>query len=301
MAEETVNINPDGSTTFEGGAGAGTGGEESTMPPVADTPGMDEETIQQVVKGTDPAIYLLLAVVLIGFLYFLYTRKARADAEDEFFASLEEEKFNLQLPEEVDEYYTVKEKLIKAGWKPGTVPESKEAAQNGPHRVIASALMKRAMADIPLVTHIQKESAGMNKLYSQSMCSVSQWRSYQAAEAMVSSEVDEVRAEADEIEPGWSQHIWRQAMQYHTMMKQKHELEQKQAAEQAAKRREIEQRVNEAKMKQMSSEDKEAAAERAAQELLQAEERERESKKAFSSGGATAIKKGFLDSKKKKK
>jgi hypothetical protein len=65
--------------------------------------------------------------------------------------------------------------------------------------------MKRAMADIPLVTHVQKESAGMNKLYSQSMCSVSQWRSYQAAEAMVSAEVEEVRAEADEIEPGWSQ------------------------------------------------------------------------------------------------
>jgi len=65
--------------------------------------------------------------------------------------------------------------------------------------------MKRCIADIPLVTHIQKESAGMNKLYSQSMCSVNQWRSYQAAEAMVSSEVEEVRAEADEVEPGWSQ------------------------------------------------------------------------------------------------
>jgi cbb3-type cytochrome oxidase subunit 3 len=89
MAEETVNINPDGSTTFEGGSAAG--GEESTMPPVAE-PGMDEETIKQVVKGTDPALYLLLAVVLIGFIYFLYTRKARADVEDEFFASLEEEK-----------------------------------------------------------------------------------------------------------------------------------------------------------------------------------------------------------------
>ena len=65
--------------------------------------------------------------------------------------------------------------------------------------------MKRCIADIPLVTHIQKESAGMNKLYSQSMCSVNQWRSYQAAEAMVSAEVEEVRAEADEVEPGWSQ------------------------------------------------------------------------------------------------
>lgn len=65
--------------------------------------------------------------------------------------------------------------------------------------------MKRCIADIPIVTHIQKESAGMNKLYSQSMCSAKQWQAYQHAEAMVSQEVAEVRAEADDIEPGWSQ------------------------------------------------------------------------------------------------
>merc|ERR1711982_148615 len=101
----------------------------------------------------------------------------------------------------------------------------------------------------------QKESPGMNKLYSQSMCSVSQWRAYQNAESMVSTEVDEVRAEADEIEPGWSQVIWRQAMQYHNMLKQKHEMEQKAAAETAAKKKEIEQRVNAAKKQIQSKED----------------------------------------------
>ena len=92
---------------------------------------------------------------------------------------------------------------MKAGWEPGKPPTDKNP--NGPHRVMAQALMKRAIGDIPIVTFIQKESAGMNKLYSQSMCSVSQWRAYQNAETMVSTEVDEVRAEADEIEPGWSQ------------------------------------------------------------------------------------------------
>lgn len=45
----------------------------------------------------------------------------------------------------------------------------------------------------------------MNKLYAQSMCSIKQRPAYLAAESMVSTEVDEVRAEADEIEPGWSQ------------------------------------------------------------------------------------------------
>lgn len=110
----------------------------------------------------------------------------------------------MKLPAEVEEYYAVKQKVQEStGWVPGEPPD--KSNPNGPHRVLAQALMKRAIGDIPIVTHIQKESPGMNKLYAQSMCSVKQWKTYQAAEAMVSAEVDEVRAEADEIEPGWSQ------------------------------------------------------------------------------------------------
>ena len=161
--------------------------------------------------------------------------------------------------------------------------------------MLAQALMKRAIADIPLVTKIQKESSGMNKLYAQSMCSVNQWRAYQNAEALVSAEVDEVRAEADEIEPGWAQAIWRQAMQYHQMLKQKHEAEAKAALDQANKRKEIEAKVNAAKNKQAQEE----AARKAAEELIKEEEREKNSKKSFSAGGS--MKKGFLGEKKGKK
>ena len=183
----------------------------------------------------------------------------------------------------------------------------------GPGRVLAQALMKRAVADIPIVTHIQKEAPGMNKLYSQSMCSVNQWRSYQAAESMVSSEVEEVRTEADEIDPGWSQMIWRQAMQYHQVLKQKHEQELKAAEEQAKKKRESEQKAQAGPSSEQPAgtnvaaavpatasgptPEEEAerirAAEKAAEELIKMEERELESKKAFSSKG---MKKGFLDS-----
>lgn len=137
----------------------------------------------------------------------------------------------------------------------------------------------------------------MNKLYSQSMCSVKQWRSYQAAEAMVSAEVDEVRAEADEIEPGWSQVIWRQAMQYHNMLKQRHEMEAKAANEQAMKQKQEQAKINAEKKKVDDAKEKELAAERAAQELIKAEEREKASKKAFNSGGS--MKKGFLAGSKK--
>jgi hypothetical protein len=88
MAEETVNVNPDGSTTFEGG-------EESTMPPVGDagTEGIFDETMEEVVKRTDPAIYLLLFVVLFSILYYFYLRKSRVEGEeDDFFSSLDGEK-----------------------------------------------------------------------------------------------------------------------------------------------------------------------------------------------------------------
>ena len=152
-------------------------------------------------------------------------------------------------------------------------PANAQEAANGPARILAQALLKRCIADIPLVTHIQKESAGMNKLYSQSMCSVKQWKTYQAAEAMVGAEVEEVRAEADEIEPGWSQAIWRQAMQYHNMIKSGNEMEAK--AREAAALKKAEEDAKEKVSPEELAKKKEAEAEKIAQELIKEEEREK--------------------------
>lgn len=90
------------------------------------------------------------------------------------------------------------------------------------HRRPPMSWPKCAIADVPILQHIQKELPGMNKLYAQSMCSEKQWRSYHKAGALVSAEVDEVRREADQVEPGWSQMIWRQAVRYHQVLKQRH-------------------------------------------------------------------------------
>jgi hypothetical protein len=120
-------------------------------------------------------------------------------------------------------------------------------------------------------------------------------------------------------------------MQYHQMMKQKHEQEMKAAEEQAKKKKEIEMRVQAAQAEQAAAaaagvaspstatpspavaattpkagisaeEEAERArlAEKAAEELLKMEEREKASKKAFSSN-SKGMKKGFLESKGKKK
>jgi hypothetical protein len=208
--------------------------------------------------------------------------------------------FNLKLPSEVTDYYKIKEKCEEAGWEPGSKPASAQQAANGPHRILAQALMKRAIADIPILQHVQKESPGMNKLYSQSMCSEKQWRAFQNAEGLVSSEVDEVRREAEQIEPGWSQMIWRQAMQYHGMLKQRHEQEAKAAEEAAAKK--LGGAPKKPKVPKTPEElvkEKEKAAEEAAKELLKAEEQEQKGK-AGDGGGGTKMKKGFLEKGKKK-
>jgi len=265
-AQEEATINPDGSSTF------GSGAEGENFETFEDAGGMGAE---EVVNTIDPAWYLLglsVFIMLITVFYIIKQRKEQADTDD-FFNQLDGEKFNLKLPAAVDEYYAIKEKALSQGWEPGQKVNPGNPA--GPQRVLAQALMKRCIADIPLVTHIQKESAGMNKLYSQSMCSVNQWRSYQAAEAMVSSEVEEVRAEADEVEPGWSQVIWRQAMQYHNMLKQRHEMEAKAAQAAAEKKRVEEDKILAEKRKIDDKKERELAAEKAAEELIKQEESEK--------------------------
>jgi len=118
------------------------------MPPPEGAEGAFEETIEEVVKGTDPAIYLLLVALALAILFFIYKRRSRED-DDDYFSNLDGEKvsgspvfrsyvlmieetilklfscfssqFNLKLPAEVDEYYAVKQKCLAAGWVPGKV------------------------------------------------------------------------------------------------------------------------------------------------------------------------------------
>lgn len=293
MSTREATVNPDGSTTFSEEEPSSTTFQNDTFDNT--TAAGDEEMLLNASDKTDPALYLGLAVLVIAVIcLFVYLRRRKKnDMEDEFFSQLDGEKFNLKLPAAVDEYYAIKAKVEESGWEPG---QKGGNPQTGPQRVLAQALMKRCIADIPLVTHIQKEASGMNKLYSHSMCSVKQWRTYQAAEAMVSSEVDEVREEADEIEPGWSQVIWRQAMQYHNMLKQKHEAEAKALQEKVEKQKAEENKVMAVKRLEDEKRAKILAAEKAAQELIKAEEREKESKTAFNGG----MKKGFLSGGKKK-
>jgi len=80
-------------------------------------------------------------------------------------------------------------------------------------------------------------------------------------------------------------------MQYHNMLKQRHEQEAKAMAEAAEKKRSEQAKLQAVKNKEDDEKARIDAAEKAAQELIKQEEREKANKKAFNGPG---IKKGFL-------
>ena len=75
--------------------------------------------------GTDPAIYLALSFITFVVLYMLHYKRQKKKQMDResFFLDMDGDKFNIKLPQAVDEYYEVKEKCIQAGWEPGKVRE----------------------------------------------------------------------------------------------------------------------------------------------------------------------------------
>lgn len=80
MSEEAT-VNPDGSTTFGEEYEAG---DDTFDDAEADADGA--ETAEEIVKGTDPAIYLALAFVAAVALYYIsYRRNKRKQMEREAF------------------------------------------------------------------------------------------------------------------------------------------------------------------------------------------------------------------------
>jgi len=109
---QEATVNPDGTATFvEGEASfSSSPGEEEFN----STDNVFEEDDVMVEKQTDPAIYLLLVVLIvgiIGLLIYLKRKKSSKEMNDEFFSQLDGEKFNLKLPAAVDEYYAIKTKV----------------------------------------------------------------------------------------------------------------------------------------------------------------------------------------------
>ena len=82
-------------------------------------PNDNTQTVKR--AGTDPAIYLALSFITFVILYVLHYKRQKKKQMDResFFIDMDGDKFNIQLPKAVDEYYEVKEKCVQAGWEPG--------------------------------------------------------------------------------------------------------------------------------------------------------------------------------------
>lgn len=121
-----ATVNPDGTTTTNTNAESNSNTEEQTT--------FNQSTDEQEIpntdgdvplnkSGTDPAIYLALSFITFVILYIIrHKRQKKKQLEREsFFFDMDGDKFNIKLPEAVDEYYEIKEKCLKAGWEPGKV------------------------------------------------------------------------------------------------------------------------------------------------------------------------------------
>mmetsp|Transcript_4011 Transcript_4011/g.4139 ORF Transcript_4011/g.4139 Transcript_4011/m.4139 type:complete len:160 (+) Transcript_4011:164-643(+) len=133
MSTAEAEINPDGSTNVppvdppmsdssDNGSSEkfNTAGDAGTEEPFT-----GYEIPEETVASTDPAIYLALAILLVGIIamvvVWMRRKKNKSGSADDFFENLDGDKFNLQLPAAVDEYYQIREKCEEQGWVPGKV------------------------------------------------------------------------------------------------------------------------------------------------------------------------------------
>lgn len=106
MSAEEATINPDGTQTMGEDAAADAGADYADAGGAAADDADDadageedfaegaEEAAEEVIKGTDPAIFLLLGFALIAALWFVswYKKKKEEEESDSFFTELDGEK-----------------------------------------------------------------------------------------------------------------------------------------------------------------------------------------------------------------
>lgn len=233
---------------------------------------------------------------------------------------------------EIDAYYDMKDELQQKyapeyAAQAAAVAAAEEAGEEVPalerwtlkvpqeqRTELQKALMKRLVTDIGKLDQVQKDRPGNWKLWQTKLITERFWSSLLEAEKTVSQEIDECIAEAEEIEPGWRDHIFPQAVQIYRMQrqqeyeKQAREQAQKQAlseqkqaannAEQAKtkaisdRRKEMEKEVKrrqaEAAKTKQEKEMEENAAKKAMEELLKEEEDAEAAKKGKKKAGAKA-------------
>merc|ERR1719482_1600050 len=69
-------------------------------------------------------------------------------------------------------------------------------------------LVKRLVADIDRLDQVQRDKPGNWKLWRGKLITERYWNSLLDAERLVGEEIDACVAEAEELEPGWREHVF---------------------------------------------------------------------------------------------
>lgn len=171
-----------------------------------------------------PAIVagVFLVAALIAAVVMVYVAWRGSKATD-FYSEVVSERYALELPEaEIDTFYELKDRLQALVGAEDAPPEGSSDAPPVPwaHRLpnedrqaLAEALMRRLVRTINCLDRVQSDKPGNYKLWQKKLVSEHFWASLVDAERLIGEEVDSCMAEADEIQLGWREHIFHQAVQ----------------------------------------------------------------------------------------
>jgi hypothetical protein len=233
------------------------------------------------------------AVAVLAALAVMVYIAWRGSKPSSFYAEAVAATYDLLLPEsEINGYYDLKDKLQRQLQASSDAPtgDAEDGASSWAKQLSAEdklslqqALMKRLVKTIDRLDQVQRDKPGNWKLWREKLVSERFWSSLCDAEKMVGEEIDSCMAEAQELEPGWQEHIFQQAVQYWRMGKQadaeKKVLKKAVVHEKKQKEKDERRKVVEEKLAEEEKLRQERLAEKAMEKLLKEEESMSSSKK----------------------
>mmetsp|Transcript_102716 Transcript_102716/g.260941 ORF Transcript_102716/g.260941 Transcript_102716/m.260941 type:complete len:278 (-) Transcript_102716:175-1008(-) len=235
---------------------------------------------------------ILFLVAVLGALGLMAYVAYRGSKPSSFFTEAVQTEYDLEISEaEIDAYYEIKDKLQET-FAPETIDaaltlneDGEEVSENvwlrnvplEPKGELKKALVRRLLSCISKLEQVQRDKPGQWKLWQSKLISERYWDSLCDAERNVSQEIDACIAEAEEIEPGWKDHIFPQAVHLYRLSKQ-HEAEKKMVVQEKKDvKKEAQKQVNQAladKRKEIEEiVRRERASQKAMEQLLAEEEK----------------------------
>eukprot|EP00927_Polykrikos_kofoidii_P033886 TRINITY_DN28726_c0_g1_i1.p1 TRINITY_DN28726_c0_g1~~TRINITY_DN28726_c0_g1_i1.p1 ORF type:complete len:257 (-),score=97.98 TRINITY_DN28726_c0_g1_i1:307-1077(-) len=223
-------------------------------------------------------------IAVVGSLVLMAYVAWKGSQPSTFFTEAVKSSYDVEVGnDDVDAYFDLKEKMMR---QCGAFEDEPEEPNKWVSRmsqeekmVLQKALVKRLVVTIEQLDRVQRDKPGTWKMWREKLVSERYWASFCETEKRVGEEIDRCVDESDELEPGWHEHIFRQAVQTWRMQKQRvvEKKSHKKELEQQKKQKEKEEKAKEMEKKKII-EDKEKQEKDAAkmmEQLLREEEKEK--------------------------